>query len=158
MADFTSEYNRMMGGMKSAIAEALADMARDLISDMQSAAESEVYSYDATPEAMRTRRGTIADEDNFDVYYGDDYIRITNTAQMQGTDYGVTEADFVIQGLRNYKQPYERDFMEKVMEKYLKSGRADSVLRNAMQRHGIDYESTGTTIEGEFNTSSSRVI
>ena len=158
MADFISEYVSMTSGISAAITEALSDMASELIADMKSAAVSEVYSYSATEMAMRNRRGTIADEDNFDVYHGENYIRITNTAQMQGTDYGVTEADFVIQGLPNYKQPYPRDFMEKVMEDYLRSGRADTVLRNAMQRHGIDYESTGSSIEGEFNTSSSRVI
>ena len=139
------EFRVTLEQINEALNSALRDISDDLIQEMHEEAERVVYGYTATPEAMATRRGTIADRDNFDVEYGDLYVRITNTAEMQGTDDGVTEGDFVQLGLYSYRQPYARDFMRNALVRYVESGRVDDAIRSALQQRGID---TSTYVGG----------
>ena len=91
---------------------------------------------------MATRRGEIAGKENFSEEYGDDYVSVTNITEMQGTDYGVPEVDFVEQGLTAYQQPYPREFMEKALIEYLTSGKADATLQGFLRSRGFDADVT----------------
>ena len=68
--------------------------------------------------------GTYEDE------VGSNYVTITNITQMQGTDYGIPEVDFVEEGLENYNMPYARPFMEDAGKEFAE-GEGSSIL----QRH-----------------------
>lgn len=140
------EYAPIQRQLLSAVADALPMLAMELESEVATAAEKYVYSYPATEAAMATRRGELGEIYNFLEEYGEDYVSVTNITEMQGTDYGVQEVDFVEQGLSNYKQPYPREFMEKALEEYIGSGKADATLRSVLASRGFDAD---VTVVGE---------
>lgn len=142
MGSILSEYNSIHDSLLQAISSVLPTLADELEAEVNRQAEKNVYSYGATPQAMNTRRWTIADGDNFEREYGEDYVSITNVAEMQGTDYGIQEVDFVEQGLQNYNQPYPREFMNKGLEEYTKSGKADKAVAESLERYGLTAEIT----------------
>lgn len=152
--DLNSEFNLIKEQINAALDDSLKDIAEDLLDAMHEEAAKTVYGYAATPEAMATRRGTIADIENFRVDYGELSATITSIAEMQGTDYGVTEGDFVQLGLHNYKQPYERDFMYESLKKYVQDGKVDEAIKRALERNGID---TSTYVGGGHDISENLV-
>ena len=139
----TSDYNRIIHHINDAFEDALREVVKDLLPEMKKEAESEVYSYAATPEAMANRRGDIAAPENFDVEYGDMSVTIKSTVVMQGTDYGVTEGDFVQLGLPNYQQPKERDFMWSALKKCAADGKIDRAISSSLRRNDVDAIYTG---------------
>ena len=140
------EYTPIKQEILSAVAEALPQLALELEKEVQKTAEEVVYSYGASEEAMATRRYDLGESFNFEEYYGDDYVSITNITEMQGTDYGVSEVDFVEQGLSEYRQPYPREFMEKALIEYITSGDADATLQSVLRQNGFD---ANVTVIGE---------
>ena len=143
---FVGEYVGIKQELSSAISDALHDMAREILPELKKQAESIVYTYQASERAMETRRGTIADEENFQIEFGENFVSLTNIAEMQGADYGTPEIQFVEDGLGSYRQPYPRPFMEKARDEYIDSGKADQTLARAMQAHGF---SDVFTVSGE---------
>ena len=137
-----SEYNLVIRQINDAFEDALREVVRDLLPELEKSAESEVYSYAATSEAMENRRGEIAAPENFDVEYGDMSVTIRSTVVMQGTDYGVTEGDFVQLGQPNYQQPKERDFMWPALKKCADDGKIDAAISSSLQRNGVEAKYT----------------
>lgn len=135
---FLGDYASIKQQLFSAVSSALSDMAQEVLDELKKTAETVVYSYEATEQAMETRRGTIADKPQFEIEYGEDYVTIKNVAKMQGTDYGVPEIEFVEEGYESYRQPGPRAFMEKTRDEYISSGKADRRLAKTMAAHGFD--------------------
>ena len=142
VSDFMDEQDTI----NQAIKTALEKMAKELLELVKKYAESEVYSYEATPQAMANRRGKIGDAENFLIEYDENSVTLTNVTRMQGTDYGVPEAEFVQEGYENYNQPGPREFMHKALHEYLSSGKADATFNDVMAMYNLDV--TGT-ITGE---------
>lgn len=116
------------------------DLKEALLKKVEQFAESEVYSYGATPRAMSSRRYTIGSKDIMDTAAGGGeghfWLRITNKAYTQNPA-GADESDIVEKGYSGYRQPYPRPFMEKALEDFVNSGEADRILRDVFIRHGI---------------------
>ena len=99
--------------------------------DVQQKAQENVYSYGATSEAMRTRRGTIGNQEVMEVVTGgaggEYYLRVTNRAVTQHPA-GDDESDIVEQGYANYRQPGPREFMTPALEDLVNSGEAEEII------------------------------
>ena len=135
------EIDRLTEKIQWAIIDALENDLKDgLLRKIEESAEKNVYSYNATPEAMATRRGTIGSADVMTTDAGggglEFYLRITNNAYTQNPA-SDDEADIVEEGYSNYRQPYPRPFMQKALDEFIGSGEADAVLRDVLARHGL---------------------
>ena len=132
-ASLEIEYINALSQIENSIISALNGGVRDaLLAKIREKAQENVYSYPATPEAMRTRRGTIGDVGVMEVESGggsgEYYLRITNRAVTQhpASD---DESDIVEQGYSNYRQPGPREFMAPALEDIINSGEAENIIR-----------------------------
>lgn len=64
-------------------------------------------------------------------------VTVWNRTQMQGTDYGVPEVDFVEGGYESYNMPGPRPFMEPARDEYVASGKPDAVIQSALTAAGL---------------------
>lgn len=101
-----------------------------------------VYSYPATPRAMRSRRYALLSTDDayLEGHYEEDADRttliITNKTWLQD-GYTPNEVDIVEQGT-THRQPGPRPFMEEGLKAYVSSRKPYATLRSAMQAAGFD--------------------
>ena len=118
-----------------AVATALPDLAQGLKKKIKEKAQSEVYSYDATPSAMAKRRGTIGEPSGIAAHYGEYSVELVNERTMQG---GMGhEVEMVEEGWENFRQPGPRPFMDEALNEYVDSGEAGQALVNALRAYGF---------------------
>lgn len=121
---------------------AATGMATELKESITDKAYENVYSYQASPWAMKARRYALlrTDDEALRDHYEQDAdsvtVLITSVVKLQSGGDG--EVDIVESGDRAYRQPYPRPFMEEGLKAYISSGRPESVLRNAMAAAGFD--------------------
>ena len=120
----------------SAVNAALPRLAEELIKSLDDAAKEEVYSYEASPEAMEARRYTIASEDNMDITPGDYEVEIENEAVMQCG--APNEVRMVEEGWGGkYRQPGPRPFMQQGLDRFIDSGMGEDMLASALRGAGF---------------------
>lgn len=127
------QYEELKARAIGVVQDALPQIANGLCEEIKRMAEQNVYSYGATPEAMAKRRGDIGSKENLEITIdtGGLSVEIKNVTPMQGTDYGVSEVNFVEAGLANYNQPYARPFMEEAKNEYIAKDELISIIRAA---------------------------
>lgn len=137
----TLEFERITERVREAVLDALQnEMKTALMKQIEQAAQDVVYSYGASQEAMRTRRGTIGSESVLTSEVGGGgnsyYLRITNiaTTQHPASD---DESDIVEKGYANYRQPGPRPFMQTAVDKFVDSGEAELILLSVLSAHGL---------------------
>ncbi len=138
MATLTVEVAEITDRIRAAVRGALdGEIKTELERKIKEKAETEVYSYAATPQAMIQRRGQIGSETNLLAQVGGEqdhyWLTIENITQTQNPA-SDKEIDIVEEGYVNYRQPYPRPFMEKALEELVSSGRAEEMLINAVSR------------------------
>lgn len=120
----------------SAVNAALPRLAEELIKSLDDAATEEVYSYEASPEAMEVRRYSIASEDNMDITPGDYEVEIENEAVMQSGE--ANEVKMVEEGWGGkYRQPGPRPFMQMGLDRFIDSGKGEDTLASALRGAGF---------------------
>lgn len=136
-ASLEIDYINALSEIENSIIAALNGGVRDaLMAKIQQKAQENVYSYGATSEAMRTRRGTIGNQEVMEVVTGgaggEYYLRVTNRAVTQHPA-GDDESDIVEQGYANYRQPGPREFMTPALEDLVNSGEAEEIIRQYIE-------------------------
>lgn len=123
-------------GIDEAVNDALPRLAEELIKSIDDAASDEVYSYEASPEAMEVRRYSIASEDNMDITPGDYEVEIENEAVMQCG--APNEVRMVEEGWGGkYRQPGPRPFMQMGLDRFIDSGKGEDTLASALRGAGF---------------------
>lgn len=120
--------------MDDAINNGVAKLADGLQETIQEMARDKVYN----AYGPGHRRGIIGNRENLEVQIGFREITVTNKTPLQGTDYGVSETDFVEGGYSNYNQPFPRPFMEPARDDFVDSGKADAIMADALRAAGFD--------------------
>ena len=64
-------------------------------------------------------------------------VTVWNRTQMQGTDYGVPEVDFVEGGYPEYNMPGPRPFMEPARDDFVASGEPDAIIQSSLNAAGL---------------------
>ena len=119
-----------------AVNDALPRLAEELIKSLDDAATEEVYSYEASPEAMEVRRYSRASEDNMDITPGDYEVEIENEAVMQSGE--ANEVKMVEEGWGGkYRQPGPRPFMQQGLDRFIDSGMGEDMLVSALRGAGF---------------------
>ena len=120
----------------SAVNAALPRLAEELIKSLDDAATDEVYSYEASPEAMEARRYTIASEDNMEIIPGNYEVEIENGAVMQSGE--ANEVKMVEEGWGGkYRQPGPRPFMQHGLDRFIDSGIGEETLATELRGAGF---------------------
>lgn len=120
----------------SAVNYALPRLAEELIKSLDDAATEEVYSYEASPEAMEVRRYSIASEDNMEIIPGNYEVEIENGAVMQSGE--ANEVKMVEEGWGGkYRQPGPRPFMQQGLDRFIDSGMGEDMLASALRGAGF---------------------
>ena len=120
----------------SAVNAALPRLAEELIKSLDDAATDEVYSYEASEQAMATRRYTIASEDNMEIIPGNYEVEIENGAVMQSGE--ANEVKMVEEGWGGkYRQPGPRPFMQQGLDRFIGSGMGEDMLVSALRGAGF---------------------
>lgn len=123
-------------GIDSAVNDALPRLAEELIKSLGVAAMEEVYSYEASEQAMATRRYTIASEDNMEIIPGNYEVEIENGAVMQSGE--ANEVKMVEEGWGGkYRQPGPRPFMQQGLDRFIDSGMGEDMLVSALRGAGF---------------------
>lgn len=139
----SSEYAAFIQRLNSAVSSAMQnEVCEESKTVIKQKMESVVYSYDATPQAMATRRGDsggLSDEGNLEHKYsnnGSDHeLTIENTAGFQGTQWSPDLITVVEQGLSNFNQPGARPVMQESQEELNNS--VESILEGALRAKGF---------------------
>lgn len=143
---FAQIYNDLLNKTRAAVADALEhEVADEVRATMLIKAFEEVYSYQATPMAMETRRmeaGGLEDWDQIraEVKEGGPSatLEVWNAAPFQdGRRHGVSLVHVVETGDKSFRQPYPRPFTAKTQAEVLSSGRALQALRLGLKRNGL---------------------
>ena len=64
-------------------------------------------------------------------------VTVWNRTQMQGTDFGTPEVEFVEEGYSEYNMPGPRPFMESARDEFVESGRPDAIIQQAIDSAGL---------------------
>lgn len=133
----------LLGKIESIIKDSLDEMSsrEELQASISKMASDNVYSYQASPQAMESRRYQIAK--NLEIEKQTSSIRetgvarliIRNVTEMQNGE--PNEVDVVEKGLKEYRQPYPRPFMEEGLSAYVSSGRAEEILERNIAKYGL---------------------
>ena len=141
MGEYEAWKSKVISVAEKAMGSDVADLAKNELNTM---IHKNVYSYGATAQAMAQRRmdgGGLSDKANFkdEVSSSGDSITltITNEAGVQGSPTGVQLVDFVTQGMKNYKQPYPREFMKPTEELLVGSGKVEALVASAIHAAGL---------------------
>ena len=143
---YTAPYTTLLSRVEAAAKDALeCEVAQEVKDIMKEQTGYQVYSYDASPMAMATRRvddGGLGDQRNMrsDVQgdgAGTYTLTVENTAPFQFPMGGGTAlSDVVEKGLKAYNQPYPRPFVAATQTQAVSSGRAYQALKNGLRRKG----------------------
>lgn len=143
---FTQIYNNLLNKTKAAAVDALEhEVADEVRATMLIKTFDEVYSYQATPLAMDSRRmeaGGLGDWDHIRAQVREEpsgaTLEVWNAAPFQdGQLHGVSLAHVVETGDKGFRQPYPRPFTAKTQAEVLSSGRALQALRLGLERNGV---------------------
>lgn len=119
-----------------AVNAALPRLAEELIKSLDDAATDEVYSYEASEQAMAMRRYTIASEDNMMITPENYQVEIENAAVMQSGK--PNEVRMVEEGWGGkYRQPGPRPFMQQGLDRFIDSGMGEDMLVSALRGAGF---------------------
>lgn len=147
---FAQIYNDLLNKVRDAAEDAVVnDVAPEVKDIMEEQTEYQVYSYEASAMAMRTRRvdnGGLGDRRNMvDTVETDTaglHSEITLTVEdrapfQDGRTYGVSLAQVVETGDKSFKQPYPRPFIAGTQAEAIASGRAYRALMDGLRRNGF---------------------
>lgn len=131
----TAEYLTVIKPrMENAISNGVVKVATGLLENIEKFAQDKVYN----AYGGSFRRGRIGGSENMDVQIDNRLITVTNRTPMQGTNYGVSETDFVEGGFSNYNQPFPRPFMEPARDDFVDSGKADAIMADVLRAAGFE--------------------
>ena len=140
---FVQKYNALLARVEAAADDALGREVAETVRDiMEEQTEYQVYSYEASPMAMASRRadcGGLGDRRNMAaaVLPGHE-LTVENTAPFQSPASGGSAlSDVVEQGLSRYHQPGPRPFVAGTQEEAVSSGRAYRALMRGLHRNGL---------------------
>lgn len=143
---FAEIYNELLNKTRAAAADALEhEVADEVRATMLIKTFDEVYSYDASPEAMESRRmeaGGLGDWDQIRAQVKEEgpsaALEVWNAAPFQdGRQHGVSLTHVVETGSRSFRQPYPRPFIAGTQAEAIASGRAYRALMDGLKRNGI---------------------
>ena len=130
------EYKQIKSRLNSAIKNtALPQMALSLGQEIEASAMENVYSYPASQWAMEQRRWLLGDPSNLEVTIDDMSVEIRNATELQSGE--PNEVTWVEQGI-NQGNAGKRPFMDKALQQYIDSGRAEYDLASALYAAGFD--------------------
>lgn len=142
-------YRALTARVEHAVDAALDHEVAEAVKDvMEACAQEDVYAYQASPQAMATRRDTsggLGDRQFMQHSVEPDHVLIVeDTAPFQHETNGAYALSEVVEkGIRGYRQPGPRPFIGHTEEEAISSGRALDALRKGMRRQGIEMESGG---------------
>lgn len=132
---------RLDAAIDNALEQEVAETVKDIILEQ---AESTVYSYTASLRAMASRRrenGGLGSREHLNAYTEPGHVLIVeDVAPLQGEDYGIALSDVVEQGLKSYKQPRPRPFLNNAETESISSGRAVSALFSGLARQSFEAQ------------------
>lgn len=143
---FVQRYNNLVDKVRAAAADAMKyEVAEEVKDIMEEQAGWQVYSYEASAMAMRTRRvdnGGLGDRRNMRhaVSYGqaEAVLTVWNAAPFQdGVSRSVSLAHVVETGDTDFHQPGPRPFTAGTQEEAVSSGRAYRALKEGLKRNGF---------------------
>ena len=149
---FSERYSHFIGDVLDDVYDTLegevAQAVRDLMSEQL---DSAVYSYEASEEAMESRRydkGGLADQSNMvatvDIDSSKSYVlTVSNEAPFQQSflaSKGKDLSDVVDQGIPGYNQPGARPFVQPTEDEAITSGRALQAFNEGMKKRGNDIQ------------------
>lgn len=119
----------------------LNNVAPEVDSVMSSKLWDTVYSYQATPKAMESRRyddGGLWDPDNIVSHVEPGLVLVVeNVAPFQdGRKHDEALPDVVEQGLKKYRQPGPRPFISETEDEVVSSGRAAKAVMEGLKQKG----------------------
>ena len=140
---FFEHYNAFGERVIAALKEVLESDAAEVVKDvMGQKLDEKVYSYEASDEAMESRRydqGGLADRDNMvaHVEYDDGYVLVVeNVAPFQEPSEakGRSLSDVVQEGLPAYRQPGPRTFTSDTESECVSSGSVLNAINDGLRR------------------------
>ena len=151
---FIQKYDSLLEKVRAAVKDALENEVAGEVKDiMQDQTDLQVYSYDASPMAMATRRvddGGLGDKRNMvaDVVRlgsvpvggrSSEYeLTVENVAPFQSPTGGSKAlSDVVEEGLKEYRQPCPRPFVSGTEKQAVNTGAAYRALKEGLKRHGF---------------------
>lgn len=143
---FAQIYNELLNRTRAAAADSLKrEVADEVRATMLIKTFDEVYSYDASPMAMESRRmeaGGLGDWDQIRSEVTEDpseaMLEVWNAAPFQdGRLRSVSLAHVVETGMSAFRQPHPRPFTAKTQAEVLSSGRALQALKKGLTRNGL---------------------
>ena len=147
---FLQHYATYRAKLISDVRESLLNETAQAVSDvMAQKLMDNVYSYQASPRAMESRRydeGGLLDPDNVSADVSGDKdltLTVSNNAPFQdaslnGSGHSLTEV--VQEGLSGYRQPGPRPFMADTESECISSGRALKAFNEGMRKRGQDIK------------------
>lgn len=132
--DYTAFMNELGEGIRTALYNEVRD---GLIEELAKSARKNVYSYKARPFFMEQRRYEIADKDNFktDVSDSGTILTLENKTALRIGEAG--EVNIVEEGMKAWRQPKPRPFMEEGLQEYVSSGQAERDLKWSLAQQGF---------------------
>lgn len=143
---FAKIYSELLNKARAAAADAMEHEVAEEVKDiMEEQTELQVYSYEASAMAMRTRRvdgGGLGDRRNMlhSVEPGEGGVLLTvqDAAPFQdGVSRGVSLAHVVETGDPAFRQPCPRPFVAGTEAEAVASGRAYTALMDGLKRNGF---------------------
>lgn len=143
---FVDKYDILLSRVSQAAADSLKhEVADEVRATMLIKVFDEVYSYDASPMAMESRRmeaGGLGDWDQIRAEVtssqSEATLEVWNAAPFQdGQLRSVSLAHVVETGAPSFRQPYPRPFTAKTQAEVLSSGRALQAFKTGLKRHGF---------------------
>lgn len=143
---FAQIYNDLLNKTRTAAADAMKhEVADEVRATMLIKTFDEVYSYEATPMAMESRRmeaGGLGDWEQIRSEVKEEgpaaVLEVWNAAPFQdGRLHGVSLAHVVETGAPGFRQPYPRPFTARTQAEALSSGRAYRALMDGLKRNGM---------------------
>lgn len=147
---FAQIYNDLLNKVRDAAEDAVVnDVAPEVKDIMQEQTGYQVYSYEASAMAMRMRRvdnGGLGDKRNMvdmvETTTAGLHSEITLTVEdcapfQDGISRGISLAQVVETGDKNFKQPYPRPFIAETQQEAIASGRAYRALMDGLKRNGF---------------------
>lgn len=135
-----SQYEAIKVKIDEAITQALVSMVRPIADSLEESAYRNVYTYQASPMAMDSRRYSflnIAEHTAVNIDKSTHTLTMTTKVTLQ-SGFNDDEVNIVESGDPTFRQPGPRPFMDQGLETYVASGAADVELARALYNAGFD--------------------
>jgi hypothetical protein len=149
---FMDKYAEFGYKLQKDLSQVLLTDATEVVKDiMQEQLEENVYSYEATPEAMESRRyeyGGLKDRANMVSHLEPGItLVVENVAKFQDPRLNSTSehdlSDVVDQGIVGYRQPGARPFVNPTENECVSSGRVLKSINDGLTSRGYKIEKEG---------------